>query len=440
MTDDGDRGDDNVIHFDPHDRQPKVRNRQANPLALRREINSHALTKGMVAFDSFAHKVMLMQPVPRPGLIAPKEWTPREWGDSDDTALTEHLNARGFTKVGRAMVRDVIVLDAQIHPYHPVQNYLSGLRWDGVGRLSNFFIDFCGAVVDGNEESSPEDTTKYIQAVTRAMFISAVARVFKPGCKCDSMVIIEGGQGSLKSSLLRLLAVRDEWFSDSLPHNLSSRDARQHLMGIWIVEMGEIAQFKKSEVEAVKDFLSCQIDRFRPPYGRNDIIAKRQCIMIGSTNSEQYFHDVTGNRRFWPVRVGTIRLGDIRPIVDQLWAEATAAYHNGEKWWLGRTVETIAEKQQDSRLERDPWYEPIGYYTDSKRLGGWFTTGDVLSHLDIPVARRERTHEMRVGACLKLLGCERAKRWDAHEGKTRWMYRATENTPHKNTENKGPLI
>ncbi|MEK1886244.1 MAG: virulence-associated E family protein [Phyllobacterium sp.] len=401
---------------------PPAKSRVANPLQVRQELNRHGLTKDLVCFDSFSHRIMLVRPIPRPGLKAPKSFEPREWQDTDDTALTEHLNSRGFVRISRGMVREVIDLEARAHAYHPIQDYLQGLQWDGVKRLSRFLVDYCGAAINGDTGDEKAAARQYVEAVTRCLFISAVARVFEPGCKNDHAVILEGGQGTLKSSLLRTLAVRDAWFSDSLPHNLGSRDARQHLMGVWIVELAEIAQFKKSEVEAVKDFLSCQTDRFRPPYGRSDIVAPRQCVLVGSTNSDVYFHDTTGNRRFWPVRITAIKLGDIRKIVNQLWAEAYDAWQGGEKWWLSSKIEKTAAMHQDDRLERDPWHDDIAMYVDSRVTGNQFTTADVLKLLDIPVARRERTHEMRVGAVLRLLGCTRRKQWNKESGKPRWVY------------------
>jgi putative DNA primase/helicase len=149
-----------------------------------------------------------------------------------------------------------------------------------------------------------------------------------------------------------------------LPHDLTSKDARAHLAGKWIVEMGEIAQFRRSEVETVKSFLSCQQDKFRPSYGRSDQTFPRQNVFAGTTNATTYLHDVTGNRRFWPVRTRSIKLGKIEPIVDQLWAEAVAAYQSEEKWWLSAKHERLAAREQQGRLEGDPWHDPGGKIGD----------------------------------------------------------------------------
>jgi predicted P-loop ATPase len=411
--------DDNTIHLDPEDKLTRT----ANPLGIRKELHRNTLTKNLVLYDEFAQTIVLNRPVPRPGLKMPKTFEPRPWEDTDAVALAEHLNSRGFKRVGREVLHDVILLEARTNGFHPVRTYLDSLKWDGAGRLDRFLIDNCGAVIDGETDTERARHETYVQAVTRAFFISAVARVMQPGCKVDSTLILEGVQGALKSSLLRALAVRDEWFSDSLPHDLASKDARLHLAGVWIVELSEIAQFRRSEVESVKDFLSCQIDRYRPPYARSDAAVPRQNVFVGTTNADVYLHDTTGNRRFWPVQITTIRLADARKAVDQLWAEATDAWRRKEKWWLPDSIEKTAAAEQEGRLGRDPWFDDVARYVESRLPDDWITTNEVLRHLDIKVSQRDRSHEMRVGAMLRQLRCERKKRRDDDTGKPRWCYR-----------------
>ncbi|MER9563500.1 virulence-associated E family protein [Mesorhizobium sp. M0571] len=413
---------DSTIHFEPSEPPNGKADYVANPLNLRRELHRNALTKGLVKFNEFSHEIVLARPIPRPNMKAPKTFEPRPWTDADDTALAEHFNHRGFRRTGRALVRDVIELEARSHPFHPVRDCLDGLTWDGVPRLSRFFLDHCGVIVDEEDEADRKDAFRYVEAVTRAFFISAVARIYQPGVKADCMIVLEGPQGALKSRLLRALAIRDEWFSDSLPHDLESKDARAHLAGRWIVEMSEIAQFRRSEIEIVKAFLSCQIDRYRPAYGRTDVAVPRQCVFAGTTNAETYLLDPTGNRRFWPIRLRKINLGAITKIVDQLWAEAVAAWHAGEIWWLSPAIEKIAESQQESRVEGDPWHDKIADFVHTRFGGAWFTTADVLGHLNIDPGRRDRAHEMRVGAVLRRLQCERKKQRFGPDRKPRWVY------------------
>ena len=150
------RDADNVVHLEPAGSKPP-RKRVANPLSLRQELNKNALTKGLLAFDEFAHRIMLTRPIPRPDLQAPKQFERRPWQDVDDTALAEHLNSRGFIKVSRSLIREVIELEARSHPYHPVRDYLEALQWDGQPRLSRFLIDYCGAVAAGETEDERQD-------------------------------------------------------------------------------------------------------------------------------------------------------------------------------------------------------------------------------------------------------------------------------------------
>ena len=427
--------EDNVIHFAPRaDAQDAEKNYVANPLNLRRELHRNALTKGLVGFDEFAQQIVLQRPIPRPNLKASKRREARTWTDADDTALAEHFNGRGFKRVGRNLVRDVIELEARSRPFHPLRDHLEALHWDGEPRLTRFLIEFCGAVGDGDTLDERTDSATYIQAVTRAFFISAVARVFKPGCKADCMLILEGAQGAAKSRLLRKLAIRDQWFSDSLPHDLTSKDARQHLAGHWLVEMGEIAQFRRSEIETVKSYLSCQFDKYRPPYGRSDVSAPRQCIFVGSTNSGSYLHDPTGNRRFWPIKVGTIRLAKVgTELVNQLWAEAVDAYRNGEPWWLSSKHERLAAREQQSRLELDPWHDRIAGLVQLWD-GREFTTAEILDAIDLKQAHRDRSHEMRVGNVLRELGYARRRARRGEDGQRRYVYCRSEAPENEDEE------
>ena len=345
------------------------------------------------------------------------EFEPRAWCDEDDVALCEHFNSKGFKRVGKDLVRDIIALEASGRAYHPVRDYLESLAWDAIPRLSRFFFDHCGTIAEGETDEERREHNRYIEAATRSFFVSAVARVFGPGAKCNSMLVLEGPQGALKSRLLRLLSVKDEWFSDSLPENLGSKDARAHLAGRWIIEMAEVAQFRRGEVETIKSFLSCQIDTYRPAYGRADIAVPRSSVFVGTTNADTYLHDSTGNRRFWPVRVAAIHLETIRPIVDQLWAEAVAVYHAGAPWWLAADLEHIAAGVQHERLTRDPWQDVLSGLAARCQPGDELTAGECFVNLGVDVGDRTRGDEMRIGAILRDLGLVRTRRQEKGERK-----------------------
>jgi predicted P-loop ATPase len=167
----------------------------------------------------------------------------------------------------------------------------------------------------------------------------------------------------LKSSACRALA--GDWFSDSLPENISSKDARQHLRGKWLVEVSELAAFSKTEVEALKAFITRREERYRPPFGRHDVIEPRQCVFVGTTNQDAYIKDPTGGRRFWPVRCTEVDDKGLAGVREQLFAEAVVRFKAGDRHWPTAADETKYFKpQQERRQEDDPWTAPMARWLD----------------------------------------------------------------------------
>lgn len=244
---------------------------------------------------------------------------------------------------------------ARENTVHPVRDYLDGLTWDGVPRIDKLLVTYAGAMDNA-----------YVRAIGAKTLIAGVRRVRQPGCKFDNVIVLEGSQGSGKSSFVKLLSPHVEWFSDSPIGNTESKDAPLSLQGRWIIELGEMSVLSKSGVEALKAFVSSSIDHVRRPYGRLHEELRRQCIFIGTTNQATYLKDQTGNRRFWPVKVGIIDLDALVADRDQLWAEAAAREAEGESLFLPQELWEMAAIEQEGRVAEDPWADILRAYVDRK--------------------------------------------------------------------------
>ena len=249
----------------------------------------------------------------------------------------------------KATLRTVILADAHHHTWHPVRQYLDALRWDGTPRLDHWLRTYGGA-----------DDSPYVQAVGALPLVAAVRRVRHPGCKFDELLILESAQGTLKSSALRALCPCDAWFSDDLPLGVDSKLVIERTAGKWIIEAAELHGNRGREAEALKSFLSRQIDGpVRLAYGRLPVTMPRQFVLIGTTNSQlAYLKDGTGARRFWPVRVRQFDVEALTRDRDQLWAEAATREAAGESIRLAPTLWQAAARAQEDRRAGDPW-EPI---------------------------------------------------------------------------------
>ncbi len=200
---------------------------------------------------------------------------------------------------------------ALLNQFHPIRDYIDALEWDGRDRIASFFTDYCET-----------EMTPYTVAVAEVMFKAAVGRVYHPGIKYDTMVILEGIQGCGKSTLVKHLG--GEWALEGLPNksDMNDKDVIQQIQGSWIVEVEELAVMRKSDIDSMKAFLTRQVDTARFAYAREAREYPRQCIFIGTTNDDEYLLDSTGNRRFLPIKVGDIQLSSIEQDRDQIWAQA----------------------------------------------------------------------------------------------------------------------
>jgi putative DNA primase/helicase len=239
--------------------------------------------------------------------------------------------------------------------------------------------------------------------------ISAVKRIVEPGCQADYALVLEGSQGIRKSTALRILA-GDDYFSDSLPADLSHKDARDHLRGKWIVELPELAQFKRNEIETVKAFITRRHEQYRPSYGRHEIRFPRQCVFAGSTNDEAYLVDTTGNRRFWVIACGGVDLEALKRDRDQLWAEAAMRYRRGDKSYLTQQQEALAAVEAAERVAHDPWTADVARTVVESLKGSDVSPGEVMHFMALPSTERHARNAGRVGSVLVTLGWKRINR------------------------------
>lgn len=380
--------------------------------------------KGVVAFNERFGQVQFRKAPPIERAPSRRSY-PRELLDVDETDIANWLEEVTHTEFPISKVHAAVQSVAAESRFDPVCEYLDGLDWDGETRLEGWLVQLMGA------EDLP---------VTRSFgskwLISAVARAFRPGCKVDHMLVIEGPQGARKSSALAVLAGRAEWFCDKLPDLRLEKAAAEALQGPWIIEMAELDAMSKAEATTIKSFLTANQDRFRPAYGRNPITRPRRCVFVGTTNDEQYLRDATGGRRFWPVRIfkqnlpaGKIDLLQVAAARDQLWAEAVVRFRAGEPWYLDDPeVEELAECEQEARFEVDEWEGRLRDFLDDKLNQDFsghvrVTVGECLEQLGFSDPKDwDPRHQRRVGKTLKRIGWERKRRRDGESGQMRWAY------------------
>jgi len=351
----------------------------ANEDNVLRVLERHPDLANICWYDEFLGRIMTAGPT-----------GDREWSDADDVRLTASLQRDlGISRTKVSHVRAAVIGHAMSRVRNCAREWIASLKWDGIERIAAFFPDSFGA---------PD--TAYSRAVGRNFWISMVARVFRPGCKVDTMVILEGGQGAGKSSVLK--AIAGDWFT--VQHeSITGKGFFEVLQGKMLVEIAEMDAFGKAEVTRVKQVVSTEVDRYRESYGRYAKDHPRHSIFVGTTNKDDWNRDETGARRFWPIRcVGAIDLQAVGRVRCQLFAEALAALNGGATWWEMPDAETKAE--QDARREEDPWTSAVEEW-----LGDIYRqevlVEDILTDcIQLRRGDQGKVQQMRVGSILRGLG------------------------------------
>ena len=312
---------------------------------------------GLIAMDSFAGYITARGPLP---------WNAdpqtRRWTDTDLNGLYWYMES-AFQIVKRTHIDTALDIYAAENAFHPLQDYLNSLEWDGTARLDRLFVTYLGA-----------EDTEYTRMVTRKILVGAVARAMKPGIKFDTMLVLCGTQGHGKSSILNRLS--KGWFNDTIL-TFEGKEAAELIQGAWLVEIPELNAMKKSDINRVKQFLSLQADRYRPAYGRNVREAPRSCVFFGTVNEMEFLEDLTGNRRFWPLDIDVVpkekdhwkALTDEE--IDQVWAEALVRWRIGERLYLTAAEESMVLEVQEAHRNASPEEGMIAAFINRPVPEGW---------------------------------------------------------------------
>ena len=312
----------------------------------------------------------------------------REWSDVDELNLTAFMQRQlGLRRISDDMIHKAAIIYAHQHTRHEPRDWMEGLTWDGKPRCDEFFIQCFGAADSG-----------YARAASKNFWIGMVARIYRPGCQLDNMVVLEGAQGMGKTRALE--AIGGPWYTEA-KEAVTSRDFFMVLHGKLLVEIAELDSFNKADITRIKQVITCTTDRYRSPYARGAQDHPRMSIFVGTTNDAHYLRDHTGGRRFWPIRCGEIKRALVAELREQLFAEAVARFKKGESWYEMPAAETAQE--QEARRQVDEWEPIVAEYLANVTQT---TTRDVAGHLKIETAKLDMILQKRIANVLRTLGWE----------------------------------
>lgn len=335
------------------------------------------------------------------------------WEDADDIMLKLHYSNAKHFECATQLCREVAVAASRQNQYHPIKDYVESIKWDGVERVETMFTRYAQV---------PD--TEYHRAVARIMLVGAIKRIYEPGCKFDTMVVLESTQGRYKSTFIKMLSV--PWYGEITMDTHKLHDTVAKMMGHWIIETPEMTFLNSGSADILKFFLSTSVDTVRFAFGRHTRSIPRQSIFVGTINTisgRGYLKDPTGNRRFLPVQIPEdFNLELVEEERNQLWAEAFVMYRNGVECFMDTPeLERLALKQQLDRQERDPWIEVIENGIDNLDEEQKF----VLSNenickyiLGLKKGNITRYEANRLAESMVMLGYRHTVKWDVNEKRT----------------------
>lgn len=321
-----------------------------------RVIKSDPKLKGRIYLNEFEGRLLVTKNLPWRNVNG----FSKDFTDDDADCLAHYLEK---SKIPHTHIQKALAKIRNEFKIHPVRDYLNSLSWDGEARLDDMFIDYLGA-----------EDSDYTRAVARKTFVAAVARVFQPGCKFDTVLTLVGKEGIGKSTLIAHLA--KEWFSDCLG-DIHTKEGMESLRGVWIMEIAELASFRRADQDAIKRFLTSREDVYRPAYGRQLVRFPRQCIFFATTNKEEFLVGSHGNRRFWPVSTHVQQptkdvFADLSTFeINQVWAEAIHFYKKGESLNLSEEMRADAESIRETHSEIDDRAGMVEKYLNTLMPENW---------------------------------------------------------------------
>ena len=365
--------------------------------------------------------------------VAPWGGEAGAWLPMDDLRLANYVAEQHGLLIGNPItIEQAVMMAAYDNRYNPVRDDFEAVLWDGVPRAKHWMVDCLGA-----------EDSDYVHAASEYFLISMVARVFDPGCQMDYMLVLQGGQGEGKSSVLQMLG-GDYYAGGSF--RIGDKDSFQALQGRLIFNFNELDSLSRVESSAIKSFITERKDHFRPPYAKSFQAFARNCVLTGDTNQGEFLRDATGDRRFWVVHVTAINLERMREWRAQLMAEAVHLYKAGAKRYPDREEEKrLFFPEQDKWKFVDVWHDALSRYVNSSDLvegfegcttdsGGplenseraFFSTHELLIkalHIDVGKIDRAGTMQRSVSNAMRLLEFS-AERWPRGRNRPRGFLRS----------------
>jgi len=359
--------------------------------------------KNLLGFNSFRNRIE-------------KRLIPDDWGNSDEQFADEDLLKIAATvqceyaNIPIQTIGDGVRHVAFQSKFNPAQERLKELaaRWDGENRLSDWLQKYMSA------EATTENQ-KYLDELGTRWMIGVAARVLKPGCKRDDVLVLQGQQGYLKSTAAQVIAdtVQADAFSDSLG-DLGNKDAVLGLRGLVVAELAELSAFGKADLESIKAFVTKRVDRVREPYARLESNYERTVSFIGTTNVENFLFDPTGNRRWWPVKVmQQIDIQKLKEVMPQLLGEAAQRFLAGEQWHVSDGVALQqAETVRDNHFDSDVWTESVAgvIKTILRPSQSWVSIGEVMRRMELPISQQNKATKNRVAGILRQMNYTQEQR------------------------------